>query len=80
LKTPPEALRFPRALALGGDGRLLVGEWLGRVWSLSRTMHDAVLLRPDTSTAAASAVRAALEVEETARSRLAPALFTLLKV
>ena len=80
LQTPPEALRFPRALALGGDGRLLVGEWLGRVWSLSRTMHDAVLLRPDTSTAAASAVRAALEAEETARSRLAPAPFTLLKV
>ena len=80
LKTPPEALRFPRALALGSDGRLLVGEWLGRIWSLSQSMRDGELLRPDASTAAAAGVRAAVENEELRRSRLQPALYTLLKV
>ena len=81
LPIPPDPLRFPRALALDdADGALLVGEWLGRVWKAPTSMTSALLLRDDDSTLTAKSVRATVDDEERARTRLQAALVTLLKL
>lgn len=81
LRTPPEPLRFPRALARDpATGHLLVGEWLGRIWAVPPDAKSQKLLRDDASTAAAAVVRATVDDEERIRGRLQPALVTLLKV
>ena len=81
LPTPPDPLRFPRALALDpADGELLIGEWLGRIWKAPPSMAAALLLRDDDTTAAAASVRATLDDEERSRARLQTALYTLLKL
>lgn len=72
---PP--LRFPTALAWDNEtSTLYIAEWLGRIWSETSDHTHRILLREDSSTAAAPAIRDVLDAEDLARARLQPALRT----